>query len=287
MSHPTLLVHLDHGVCTLTLNRPEVRNAMSMAMVQALLTALSQAEANPAVRVLVLRGAGGHFCAGGDIGDMAQARMQLAQQQAQQLAQQQTQASANEAVAERNPIETVNAAFGHLCLAYARTHLPIITVLEGTVMGGGFGLACVSDVSLARDNVSFRLPETSLGIVPAQIAPFLLERLGYAEAKRLAVTGAKVDAAEALTIRLVHEVHADEASLDAALQRTLARILACGPQAIAATKDLLARARHTAPEHLIDDAAALFARTVLSGEGQEGTQAFMQKRQPAWVPSSV
>ena len=279
MSHPTLLVHLDHGVCTLTLNRPEVRNAMSMAMVQALLTALSQAEANPAVRVLVLRGAGGHFCAGGDIGDMAQARMQLAQQQ--------TPVSANEAVAERNPIETVNAAFGHLCLAYARTHLPIITVLEGTVMGGGFGLACVSDVSLARDNVSFRLPETSLGIVPAQIAPFLLERLGYAEAKRLAVTGAKVDAAEALTIRLVHEVHADEATLDAALQRTLARILACGPQAIAATKDLLARARHTAPEHLIDDAAALFARTVLSDEGQEGTQAFMQKRPPAWVPSSV
>lgn len=287
MSHPTLLVHLDHGVCTLTLNRPEVRNAMSMAMVKALLTALSQAEANPAVRVLVLRGAGGHFCAGGDIGDMAQARMQLTQQQAQQLAQQQTQASANEAVAERNPIETVNAAFGHLCLAYARTHLPIITVLEGTVMGGGFGLACVSDVSLARDNVSFRLPETSLGIVPAQIAPFLLERLGYAEAKRLAVTGAKVDATEALTIRLVHEVHADEASLEAALQRTLARILACGPQAIAATKGLLARARHTAPEHLIDDAAALFARTVLSDEGQEGTQAFMQKRPPAWVPSSV
>ena len=279
MSLTTLQVQLDRGVCTLTLNRPEVRNAMSMTRVQELLTALERAEANPAVRVVVLRGAGGHFCAGGDIGDMAQARMKLAQQQAQ--------LSAGETVTERNPIEAVNAAFGRLCLAYAHSCLPIVTVLEGTVMGGGFGLACVSDVSLARDNVSFRLPETSLGIVPAQIAPFLLERLGYAEAKRLAVTGAKVDATEALTIRLVHEVHADEASLDAALQRTLARILACGPQAIAATKDLLARARHTAPEHLIDDAAALFTRTVLSDEGQEGTQAFMQKRPPAWVPSSV
>lgn len=154
-------------------------------------------------------------------------------------------------------------------------------------MGGGFGLACVSDVSLARDNVSFRLPETSLGIVPAQIAPFLVERLGYAEAKRLAVTGAKVDAQEALTIRLVHEVHADEASLDAALQRTLARILSCGPKAIAHTKQLLARARHTSAEYLIDDAAAVFARTVLSDEGQEGTGAFMQKRAPSWVPQSV
>lgn len=279
MSHTTLQTQMDRGVCTLTLNRPEVRNAMSMVMVQELLTALQHAEANPAVRVVVLRGAGGHFCAGGDIGDMAQARMKLAQQQAQ--------LSAGEADTERNPIEAVNAAFGRLCLAYAHASLPIVTVLEGTVMGGGFGLACVSDVSLARDNVSFRLPETSLGIVPAQIAPFLVERLGYAEAKRLAVTGAKVDAQEALTIRLVHEVHADEDSLDAALQRTLARILSCGPKAIAHTKQLLARARHTSAEYLIDDAAALFARTVLSEEGQEGTSAFMQKRAPSWVPQSV
>jgi isohexenylglutaconyl-CoA hydratase len=271
----TIEVQLDRGVCTLTLNRPEVRNAMSLAMVHELLSALKEAEANPAVRVLVLRGAGGHFCAGGDIGDMAQARMKLAMQQAD--------VAAGKAVAERNPIEAVNAAFGQLCLAYARSGLPIVTVLEGTVMGGGFGLACVSDVSLALENVSFRLPETSLGIVPAQIAPFLVERLGYAEAKRLSVTGAKIDAREALTIRLVHEVHSDAAALQDALQQTLARIQACGPQAIASTKALLSRARQTPAEDLIDDAAALFARAVLSDEGQEGTSAFMQKRKPSWT----
>ena len=279
MSHTTLQVQMDQGVCTLTLNRPEVRNAMSMTMVQELLSALSGAEADPQARVVVLRGAGGHFCAGGDIGDMAQARMKLAAQQAQ--------VDAGQAVTARNPIEEVNAAFGQLCLAYARSGLPIVTVLEGTVMGGGFGLACVSDVSLARDNVSFRLPETSLGIIPAQIAPFLVERLGYAEAKRLSVTGARVDAREALTIRLVHEVHADEAALEDALQQTLARILACGPQAIATTKRLLERARQSPAESLIDDAAALFAQAVLSEEGQEGTQAFMQKRKPRWVPPSA
>lgn len=274
MSTSTLEVQLDQGVCTLTLNRPEVRNAMSLAMVHELLQALQDAEANPAVRVLVLRGAGGHFCAGGDIGDMARARMQLAQQQAEAAAGQTPQA--------RNPIEEVNAAFGRLCLAYARSPLPIVTVLEGTVMGGGFGLACVSDVSLALDTVSFRLPETSLGIIPAQITPFLVERLGYAEAKRLSVTGAKVAAAEALSIRLVHEVHGDAASLQDALQQTVERILACGPQAIATTKGLLSRARQTPAEDLIDDAAALFARAVLSEEGQEGTSAFMQKRKPVW-----
>ena len=273
MSHTTIQVQTAQGVCTLTLHRPEVRNAMSLAMVSELLTALQAAEQDPSVRAIVVRGSGGHFCAGGDISDMAQARMKLAQMQAMP-----------DQVEGLNPVAETNAAFGRLCLAYARSPLPIVTVLEGTVMGGGFGLACVSDVSLALDTVSFRLPETSLGIIPAQIAPFLVERLGYAEAKRLAVTGAKINAAEALTLRLVHEVHANAGELEGALQRTLAGILACGPQAIATTKGLLARARLSPPEQLVDDAARLFAQAVLSDEGQEGTGAFMQKRKPTWVP---
>lgn len=279
MSYTTIQHQVQQGVCTLTLNRPEVRNAMSLAMVNELLQALQAAERDPGVRAVVLRGAGGHFCSGGDISDMAQARMKLAQQQADHAASGQ----ANAQPMGSNPVAATNAAFGQLCLAYARSPLPIVTVLEGTVMGGGFGLACVSDVSLALDTVSFRLPETALGIIPAQIAPFLVERLGYAEAKRLAVTGARIGATEALTIRLVHEVHADAAALDAALQRTLTSIVACGPQAIAATKNLLSHARLTPPEQLIDDAAAMFARAVLSDEGQEGTGAFMQKRKPYWV----
>ncbi len=267
-STSTKTLKLDHaaGVLTITLNRPEVRNAMSLEMVRELTDVLGSAEADASVRVVVLRGAGGHFCAGGDIGDMAQARMRLAG-------------------GESNAVAEVNATFGRLCLAYARSTLPIITVLEGSVMGGGFGLACVSDVTLASSNVVFRLPETSLGIIPAQIAPFLVERIGYAEAKRLSITGGKVEAAEALQIRLVHEVHADAAELDASLKQVIARIQSCAPGAIATTKSLLARTRFDAPQNLIDDAAALFSKAVLSAEGQEGTTAFMQKRKAAWVPA--
>lgn len=280
MTTSTIQVQQDKGICTLTLNRPEVRNAMSMAMINELLTALKQAEEDPGVRVIVLRGAGGHFCSGGDISDMAQARMQLA---AQQAAHHQDPAKSSMKTSSPNPVAQVNAQFGRLCLAFARTPLPVVTVLEGTVMGGGFGLACVSDVTLALDNVAFRLPETSLGVIPAQIAPFLVERLGYAEAKRLSVTGAKVLAQEALTIRLVHEVHASLDALNDALANTVAGIMACGPQAIGQTKQLLAHARLSMPESLIDDAAEMFARAVLSDEGQEGTSAFMQKRKPAWM----
>jgi isohexenylglutaconyl-CoA hydratase len=276
----TLRVHTQHGVCTLTLNRPDVRNAMSLTMVNELLGALHHAESSGDVRLIVLRGAGGHFCAGGDIADMAQARMKLAALRSQgHVADGQANAS--------DPVAEFNAQFGRLCLAYARTHLPVITVLEGTVMGGGFGLACVADVSLALHTTVFRLPETSLGVIPAQIAPFLVERLGPSQARRLAITGAKVLADQALAMGLVHEVAASADALDSALHRTVLQVLACAPQAIGTTKDLMARARFERADQLIEDAARLFSQAVLSEEGQEGTQAFLQKRAPAWVPTQA
>lgn len=264
MTTSSLIARHDGPVLHLTLNRPEVRNAMSLAMVLELRQALAAAEQDGSTRVVVLRGAGGHFCAGGDIKDMAAARMRLADQP--------------------DALVHTNAAFGELCVAYASTGLAVVAVVEGTVMGGGFGLACVADVTLAADSTVFRLPETGLGVVPAQVGPFLVERLGYAEAKRLAVTGARVDAAEALRLRLVHEVHADAATLDAALQRTLADILRCAPGALAATKQLIAQARLHSPASLVHRAAEVFSSAALGPEGQEGTLAFIQKRPANWVP---
>jgi isohexenylglutaconyl-CoA hydratase len=180
----------------------------------------------------------------------------------------------------------VNGAFGDLCVAYANTGLAVVAVVEGTVMGGGFGLACVADVTLADETVVFRLPETGLGLVPAQVAPFLVERLGYAEAKRLAVTGATVDASEALRLRLVHQVQADAEALDWALQQVLADILRCAPGALAATKHLMAKARLHSPASLVHEAAETFARAALGAEGQEGTMAFLGKRKASWVPDT-
>ena len=149
-------------------------------------------------------------------------------------------------------------------------------------MGGGFGLACVADVALASESALFRLPETSLGLVPAQITPFLLERLGYSQAKRLAVTGGRVWAVQALAIGLVHAVHAPD-QLDAALAAVLADVLACAPAAVAATKALLAKARLTPAVDLVQEAALVFSRAAQGAEGLEGTTAFLQKRKPKWA----
>ncbi len=263
MTAPTVLRHAEGGVLTLTLNRPEARNALSMTMVLELREALEDAEHDGRTRVIVLRGAGGHFTAGADIKDMANARMRLAN--------------------DPDAIVKINAAFGELCVAYAGTGLALVTVLEGTVMGGGMGLACVSDVTLAADTTVFRLPETTLGVVPAQIGPFLVERLGYAQAKRMAVTGGKIDAHKALAVGLVHEVHA-AAALDAALQRVLHEILQCAPGALAATKALVAKARFHSPASLVQHAAEVFSRAALSEEGTEGQVAFLQKRKAKWMP---
>jgi isohexenylglutaconyl-CoA hydratase len=259
----TLLTRQDAGVLHITLNRPEVRNAMSLAMVLELRQALAAAEADGLTRVIVLRGTGGHFCAGGDLKDMAGARLRLGE--------------------DADAVVKVNAAFGELCVAFASTGLATVAVLEGTVMGGGLGLACVVDVALAGTSAVFRLPETSLGVVPAQVAPFLVERLGYAETKRLAVTGGRLDANAALDLRLVHAVHAAGA-LDNALAAVLHDILLCGPGAVAATKALIAKARFHTAGSLVQEAAEVFSKAALSAEGVEGTTAFLQKRKASWVP---
>jgi isohexenylglutaconyl-CoA hydratase len=150
-------------------------------------------------------------------------------------------------------------------------------------MGGGFGLACVADVAIAGETALFRLPETSIGVVPAQIAPFLVERLGYSEAKRLAVTGGRIDARTALALRLVHEVH-ESSAVDAALARVLHELLQCAPGAVAATKALIAKARFTPPAALVQEAAGVFAHAATGAEGIEGAMAFVQKRKAKWAP---
>ena len=264
MNFEAIALRSDGGVLHLTLNRPDARNAMSLRMVDELQYALAQAELDCRTRIVVLRGAGGHFSAGADLKDLAAARMRPPEEAEAAMA-------------------ATNARFGQLCAAFARTPLALVAVLEGTVMGGGFGLACVADVALASETASFRLPETSLGVVPAQIAPYLVERLGISQARRLAVSGGRVDAHAALAIGLVHELHEGDA-LAHALERVLAEILACAPGAVARTKALVARARLTPPEQLIDEAAALFARAACGPEGLEGTTAFLQKRKPVWAP---
>lgn len=249
----------------ITLNRPQARNAMSLAMVAELATVFSQIEADESIRAVVLRGAEGHFCAGGDIKDMAGARSQPAGE------------------GDQDPFYRLNRAFGHMIQQVNESSKVVIAVLEGAVMGGGFGLACVSDVAIAGPSVTFALPETGLGVIPAQIAPFVVERIGLTQTRRLALLGLKVKGEEALQLGLVHQLCGDGSELDSAIAIALDRVRHCAPLATANTKRLLHRVGKEPMGALLDDAASQFAAAVRGPEGAEGTMAFVQKRPPAWA----
>ncbi|MES2919422.1 MAG: enoyl-CoA hydratase-related protein [Pseudomonadota bacterium] len=261
----TLQLREEGFVLHVTLNRPESRNAMSLQMTQELRAVFTAIHDSGRIRAVLLRGAGGHFCAGGDIKDMAGARLRA------------MESGNDEAYAE------LNRAFGHMITQVDHAPQVVIAVLEGAVMGGGFGLACVSDVAIARQDAKFALPETGLGILPAQIAPFVVQRVGFTQARRLALLGARFDGAEAARIGIAHHVVADSAELDAVLATTLDQVKKCAPQANRATKALLHRVGKESLEALLDDAARQFARAVAGPEGAEGTMAFVQKRPAKWA----
>ncbi|MDO9322767.1 MAG: enoyl-CoA hydratase/isomerase family protein, partial [Pseudomonas sp.] len=188
----TLLLELVEGVLYITLNRPDSRNAMSLAMVEELRAVLAAVRHDRGIRALVLRGVGGHFCAGGDIKDMAGARARA------------------QGDGGGDAYRTLNRAFGSLLEEAQYAPQVLVAVLEGAVLGGGFGLACVSDIAISHQGAKFGLPETSLGILPAQIAPFVVKRIGLTQTRRLALTAARFDGAEALRLGLVHFCENDD-----------------------------------------------------------------------------
>ncbi len=262
----TLVLRLDDGgALHVTFDRPKARNAMSLAMVQELDAVLDAVLDRRDVRALVLRGTGGHFCAGGDVKDMAKARM------------------SNPKDGEPDPVAVVNRAFGSMITKVDRAPQAVVAVLEGAVLGGGFGLACVADVAIARADAKFGLPETGLGIPPAQIAPFLVRRLGLSQARRLAVTGGRFDGRAAHAMGLVHEVADDDEALEHELARVLGQIRRCAPGAVASTKHLMLQVGAVDHEALLDEGATRFAQAARGPEGIEGMTAFISKRRPHWA----
>lgn len=252
------------GVLRVTFNRPKVRNAMSLQTVTELETVFEAIAGRRDVRVVVLRGAGGHFCAGGDIKDMASAR------------------GAPREDGKPDPLAIVNRRFGAMITMIDQAPQIVVAVLEGAVLGGGFGLACVADIAIAHAAAKFGLPETTLGVPPAQIAPFLVRRLGPSRARQLALTARRFGGVEAMTYGLVHELAEDDEALEAKLAEVLSATARCAPQAVALTKDLMARVGTEPLTSLLDAAADGFAVAARGPEGIEGMTAFIQKRKPQW-----
>ncbi|KEC83119.1 MULTISPECIES: enoyl-CoA hydratase/isomerase family protein [Acinetobacter] len=254
----------EGSILTLWLNRPESRNAMSLNMVKAIQQVFKIIQDDITIRAVILRGKDGHFCAGGDIKDMAQLRGEAT------------------SVGSNQPYVDFNRQFGHMLEQVDQAPQTVVAVLEGAVLGGGFGLACVSDIAVSLADAKFGLPETGLGVIPAQIAPFVVKRIGLTQARRLALLGARFEGHTALKVGVVHEVVENEKALEVLLIETIQQIKRTAPQASRVTKALLHRTLNEALTPLLDDAAQQFANAVGGEEGIEGTMAFIQKRHPNW-----
>lgn len=262
-------LHLSHddttGILRVTLNRPEARNALTVEMLGEMIALFEHLKTRSDLRVVLMRGNGGHFCAGADLkGVFGDAQKPVV-------------------AGEKDPVITMNRAFGEMLRVAEAIPQVLITVLEGGVLGGGFGLACVSDIALAHQATKFGMPETSRGLPPAQIAPFVVHRIGLTQARRLCLTSAQFNGDAALRYGLVHEVFADEAALNTLLADTLNQVLRCGPAANARTKQILLSVGQLDPDAVLDNAAAHFAACVRSPEAPEGIGAFLQKRAANWA----
>lgn len=253
-----LITQRDGTVERLTLNRPEVRNALNDEVIAELAAWARGMAADRTVRAVVLEGAGKSFSAGADVQWMAK--------------------TVNYTEAENLRDATALTAMFAALDALA---VPVIGRIHGAALGGGSGLAAVCDIVVAEEHAVFGFTEVKLGIVPAAISPFVLAKIGRSAARELFLTGARFSARRAQEIGLVHHVVAADA-LDHAVASCLNDILSAGPEAVAAAKALI---REVAGRS-IEEAAPITARTIaarrVSAEGQEGLRAFLEKRTPAF-----
>ena len=259
-----LIVAREGAVVRAVLNRPHRRNAMSAAMMDALDALLAELEADRAARVLVLEGAGGHFCAGLDLGEVAQTPGGEAAKLAAQVAR--------------------NAATGARFARIAVLPQVVVARVQGGAFAGGLGFVCAADIALCDATARFSAPEVRRGLVAAQILPWVVRRTGRAAAQRMVLQANVLDAAAAARIGLVHEALPDAAALDAAVSALVADLLRGAPGAVAETKALLAALGPVAPEDYAAAGADAFARCAV-GEAKEGIAAFQEKRPPAWEAS--
>jgi methylglutaconyl-CoA hydratase len=256
MSDAPLLESVEaRGVATLTLNRPEKGNAYNQPLLDALEDALARLADDAAIRVLVLRGAGRHFCAGADIG--AQGAMP-------------------------EPRVTLPG----FCRVLDEFPKPAIALIHGGCIGGGLAFAACCDVAIAAREAFFSLPEVRLGFAPLPLTPFLVRAVAPRALRRYLVSGERFSADEALRIGLVHQV-ADAATLEEALASAIDGFLQAGPTAAANAKRVLRRQSGGAvTDALIAELQSEFKQGADSAEANEGRAAFREKRKPTWAPKA-
>ncbi|MEO8557633.1 MAG: enoyl-CoA hydratase-related protein [Rhodospirillales bacterium] len=260
----TLALKRQGSTVFVTLNQPDTRNALSTALISEMSSVFNAVADDRKIRAVVLRGAGGNFCAGGDLRQFAEA-----------------EGTPPKTIAE-SPHYKGSIQLSRLMHDINTSPVVVIGAFEGATLGAGFGFACVVDIAIASDDAVFGITGNMIGVPPGPIVPFVVERLGLPLARRLALSGIKLGARDAFALGLVHHLAMDAAGLDKKIDMVLADVHRCAPGANRVTKELLLQSQTVPAEQMFELGANAFARALHGIEVKEGTTAFFDKRPPRW-----
>lgn len=251
-AHPNLPITVAGPVATITFARPQKGNAYDKAMLRAFDDGIRQAAEGPAVRVVLLRGEGKHFCAGADL-------------------------TAEDSAGEPGP------GVAEVCLRLSNLPKPTIAAVQGACVGGGMAFVTCCDIVIAAEDAFFSMPEARIGFSPTPLIPFVLQAVGERHARRILMSGARLSADEALQIGLASQVCARE-EMETALADTVSALLQSAPGAVAEVKAQVARLRGITPTtELLAELQRGFDAAKDSAEAQEGRAAIREKRRPGWA----
>ena len=259
MEFKTIKFEKNGTVGNIIFNRPEIHNAFNALVIDEMLELFQAIEHDKDLRVLVITGAGKSFCAGADLNWM--------------------RSVVNQSF-EENLIESNKLA--DLFYKVYTCPLPVIGKINGAAIGGGTGFVAVCDIAIAAESAKFSFSEVKIGVVPACIGPYVIKKMGEGKARELFITGERMLAKRAHEVGLVNKFVADD-MLDSTVDDLVQTILSSGPEAVSMAKKLVSEVPSMTPEQFKPYTAEMIAKLRISDEGQEGMDAFLNKRKPNWV----
>jgi isohexenylglutaconyl-CoA hydratase len=256
-----LELDISNGWLTIWLNRPNNRNALTNDMIEDFNNVFNSIRNDHSVRGISFRGKRGVFCAGADLKEIK---------------------SIFDGKSKKEDVIRFSTATGNLFESIKTLPQVTIMVIEGAAMAGGLGLACCGDFIITHKDTRFSLTETRIGLLPAQISPFIIQRLGFVKGKQLMLTAAQINGEEALNIGLADFVGNTDSEVENLEHKIKNQVLKCAPAAVAETKRLINLIADLPREELVSKLGESFAEQVLSDEGREGIASFLEKRKPKW-----
>jgi len=256
--YSSILYEIRNSVAHVTFNRPEVHNSFNDIMIRELISVVDQIEQSSDVRVVVVTGKGKSFCAGADLNWMRKVKDYSYQDNL------------------RESLELSEMLYK----IYASAK-PTIAKVNGAAIGGGTGLVAVCDIAVASSSAKFSFSEVKIGLIPACISPYVLKKCGEGRCREFFLTGERMTAERALDAGLVNKVVEGE-DLDIAVDELIAQLVSSGPEAISRCKELLRVVPKMSYDEVKKYTAEVIARIRISEEGQEGMNAFLEKRRPKW-----